>query len=61
MKRFIERFAIVIVSVTVGFGAKAQKAGDMAAGVNMVVGFDNEFTNVGIGAKLLLHKKNREL
>jgi outer membrane protein X len=37
--------------VTVGFGAKAQEAGDVAAGVNLAAGFGNEFTNVGIGAK----------
>jgi outer membrane protein X len=53
MKRFIERFAIVIALVTIGLGsAKAQEAdGKMAAGANVGIAAGDGITSFGVGAK----------
>lgn len=46
------KMAIVVVAATMtAFTASAQEKGDMAAGVNLVLGTGDALTNFGIGAK----------
>jgi outer membrane protein X len=52
MKSSFRKVAIVaIAALTMSVAAGAQEKGDMAAGVNLVLGSGDSFTNFGIGAK----------
>jgi len=44
---------IAIAAVTMSVAANAQEQGDKAVGGNLVIGYNSDFTNVGIGGKFL--------
>ena len=49
---FLRKIAIVAIAVvTISVSVTAQQKGDMAAGGNLVVGFGDKVTNIGIGGK----------
>ena len=51
---FLRKVAIVAIAVvTMSLAVNAQEQGDMAVGANLVLGYNSDFTDFGVGGKFL--------